>query len=77
MPYVDYNDMNDFYTIQQLADKLEISKERLHLASKKYHVEPQKNEQGQWGFDRWQSCQIHNKLYKEWKATQTYDDPWS
>lgn len=76
MHYLDYNNMKDFYTVQELADLLGLHKEQLHTVSKQYRIEPQKCD-GCWCFDRWQSCQIHNKLYKQGQATQTNDDPWA
>lgn len=77
MHYLDYNNMKDFYTVQELADLLGLSKEQLRMASKQCRIEPRKNESGQWVFDRWQSCQIHNKLYKEGQTHPTNDDPWA
>lgn len=76
MHYLDYNNMKDFYTVQELANLLGLSKEQLRMASQQCHIEPKRNQQEQWGFDRWQSCQIHNKLYKE-QAHQANDGPWA
>lgn len=81
IPFIDYNKLDEFYTIPQLAKLLGISKQELKARCEQYGIKPRQNEIGDYGFVRYDVRKLHNKLYHEcrgngkdgWEA----DDPWA
>ncbi len=74
--YLDYNTVPEFNTIEEVAHMFNMSKEKLRAACECYRLEPMKNSQGIWGFDRWQTCHLHNKIYREESKSKDDKGAW-
>ena len=81
--YINYKELDEFYTVQQLASLFGMSKQELKEACEKYDIEPRKNDIGEYGFVRYDVRKLHNFLYYEsrgGKKDSGYhreDDPWA
>ena len=79
VPFIDYNKLKEFYTVDELVDLLGLDKATLKDKCSQYGVKPRRNEIGEWGFARYDVRKLHNKLYYEdrpnVKRTED-DDPW-
>ena len=84
MKYIDYNNMKEFYTIEEVCRLFELDKQELRRYSSKYGIEPQEDQYGNWGFRKILVRKLHNHIYKEQKATgqnmgyrgRKRSDPW-
>ena len=84
MKYIDYNNMKEFYTIEEVCRLFELDKQELRRYSIKYGIEPQEDQHGNWGFRKILVRKMHNHIYKEQKATgqsagyrdRKRSDPW-
>lgn len=65
MKYIDYKNMKDFYTIEEICRLFEISKAELQQYSEKYQVPPQEDQYGNWGVRKHMVRKLHNFIYKE------------
>lgn len=74
IPYINYWEMDEFYTISEVCKLFCMSKEDLKKACEQYGVEPRRNEIGDHGFVKYDVRKLHNNLYK---ASKGYDDPWA
>ena len=74
VPYINYFEMNEFYTINEICRLFEMSKEALRKACEQYGVEPRRNEIGDHGFVKYDVRKLHNAIYK---ASKGEDDPWA
>lgn len=83
IPYISYKDLDEFYTVQQLAALLGITKQELKNACEQYDIKPRRNEIGDYGFVRFDVRKLHNTLYHESRggkkdgSRQREDDPWA
>ena len=83
IPYINYKELDEFYTVSQLANLLGISKEELKEKCEKYDIKPRRNEIGDYGFVRYDVRKLHNALYHESRGGkkdsghQREDDPWA
>lgn len=79
IPYICYNDLEEFYTLKSVCNLLKMDKENLKQSCKRYDINPQRNEIGDWGLSRYDLRRLHNFLYKEEKslAARKDDDPWA
>ena len=81
IPYINYKELADFYTISQVAELFGISKPDLKKKCEQYGVKPRQNEIGDYGFVRYDVRKLHNKLYHECrdsgKGGAWEDDPWA
>ncbi len=83
IPYINYKDLDEFYTISQLANLFGISKQELKGKCEQYDIKPRRNEIGDYGFVRFDVRKLHNALYHEsrgGKKESGYrreDDPWA
>lgn len=82
IPYINYKDLDEFYTIGQLADLLGITKQELKASCEQYAIKPRRNEIGDYGFVRFDVRKLHNALYHESRggkkdSHQREDDPWA
>ena len=83
IPYINYNELDEFYTVQQLAKLLGITKQELKMKCEQYDIEPRRNEIGDYGFVRFDVRKLHNALYHESRSKKkdgSYhkeDDPWA
>ena len=84
MKYIDYNNMKEFYTIEEVCRLFELDKQELRRYSIQYGIEPQEDQYGNWGFRKILVRKMHNHIYKEQKATgqsagyrdRKRSDPW-
>ena len=83
IPFIDYKELDEFYTIQQLANLLSISKQELKEKCEKYDIKPRRNEIGEYGFVRYDVRKLHNDLYHDSRGGKKDDDyhkeedPWA
>lgn len=83
IPYINYKELDEFYTVGQLADLLGISKQELKQACEQYGIKLRRNEIGDYGFVRFDVRKLHNALYHESRGSkkdggyQREDDPWA
>ena len=68
MKYIDYNHKKEVYTIEEVCRLFELDKQELQRYSKKYEIEPQEDQYGNWGFRKILVRKLHNYIYKEQKA---------
>ena len=84
MKYIDYSNMKEFYTIEDVCRLFELDKQELRRYSIQYGIEPQEDQYGNWGFRKILVRKMHNHIYKEQKATgqsagycdRKRSDPW-
>lgn len=79
VPYINYNELDEFYTLKGVSNLLKMDKETLKQSCRRYDITPQRNEIGDWGLSRYDLRRLHNFLYKEGKASANgkTDDPWA
>ena len=83
IPYINYKELDEFYTVGQLAKLFGISKQELKQACEKYDIKPRRNEIGDYGLVRFDVRKLHNALYHESRGgkkdsgCQKEDDPWA
>lgn len=79
IPYICYNDLEEFYTLKSVCNLLKMDKETLKQSCKRYDINPQRNEIGDWGLPCHDLCRLHNYLYKAEKGltARRDDDPWA
>ncbi|MEE0154629.1 MAG: hypothetical protein UEF48_05410 [Agathobaculum butyriciproducens] len=79
IPYINYRDLEEFYTIDDVCKLFQMSKNDLKQKCRQYGVEPRRNEIGDYGFVKYDVRKLHNKLYYEdrEKKTAKEDDPWA
>ena len=80
VPYINYNELDEFYTLKSVCNLLKMDKETLKQSCKRYGISPQKNEVGDWGLTRFDVRKLHNFLYYEDNKDiggRKGDDPWA
>lgn len=83
IPYINYRELDEFYTIPQFAKLLGISKQELKAKCEQYDIQPRQNEIGDYGFVRFDVRKLHNALYHESRegkkdgSAYREDDPWA
>ena len=81
VPYIDYGKLDEFYTVQQLANLFGMKKSELKEKCEQYGIKPRRNEIGDYGFVRYDVRKLHNKLYHECRGNSKdswqEDDPWA
>ncbi len=86
MKFINYNEMKDFYTVDELCRLFEMDKPGLRRYSEKYQISPQEDQYGNWGFRKVLVRKLHNFIYKEQKNAgnnqfvSSYgrkNDPWA
>ena len=65
VPYINYKQLEEFYTIKGACELFEISKSELKSACETHNVQPRRNEIGVYGFVKYDICRLHNLLYHE------------
>lgn len=65
MKYINYNDMKDFYTIDEVCRLFEMDKAELRHYAEKYDICPQEDQYVNWGFRKVLVRKLHNHIYKE------------
>ena len=80
VPYINYKDLDEFYTLKGVCQLLELDKQTLQEKCRQYDISPQRNEVGDWGLSRYNLRKLHNTLYYEDKKKvggRRGDDPWA
>ena len=77
MKFIDYNSLKEFYTIQEVCELFELSKEILKQKCLQYGIAPSRNEIGEGVFSKYDVRRLHNKLYYEDRSHQQEWDPWA
>ena len=83
IPYINYKELDEFYTVQQLASLFGMTKPELKEACEKCGIKPRRNEIGDYSFARYDVRRLHDFLYYEsrgGKKDDGYhreDDPWA
>lgn len=81
IPYINYKELDEFYTISQLCSLLTLSKPELKEKCEQYGVKPRRNEIGDYGLVKYDVRKLHKRLYYEGrdneKKVQKEDDPWA
>ena len=82
IPYINYKELDEFYTIPDLCDLFQMDKQTLKAKCEQYKVKPRRNEIGEHGFVKYDVRKLHNLLYYEdrdrsGKAAAKADDPWA
>lgn len=79
VPYIHYNDLEEFYTLKSVCSLLKMDKDTLKQSCKRYDINPQRNEVGDRGLSRYDLRRLHNFLYKEGRpgSNGKGDDPWA
>ncbi len=67
MKYIDYSNMKEFYTLDEVRRLFEMSKSELRRYAEKYGIQPQEDQYGNWGFRKQLVRKLHNHIYKEQK----------
>lgn len=82
MKFIDYKNMKDFYTIDEVCHLFEMDKRTLHTYAQKYRIDPQEDQYGNWGFRKVLVRKLHNYIYKEQRShsashSERKHDPWA
>ena len=78
VPYVQYRDLKEFYTIPELCKLLNMDKPLLKKKCAQYGIEPRRNEIGDYGFVKYDVRKLHNTIYYEDRDQDGLeDDPWA
>ena len=77
MKYIDYKNMKDFYTVDEVCRLFEMDMVDLQKYSEKYQVAPQEDQYGNWGFRKVLVRKLHNYIYKEQRSQPgSSKSPW-
>ncbi len=71
MKFINYNEMKEFYTVDELCRLFEMDKPELKHYLEKYSIVPQEDQYGNWGFRKVLVRKLHNFIYKEQKSAGT------
>ncbi len=77
MKFIDYNSMKEFYTIPEVCELFEMSKDSLKEKCHQYEIAPSRNEIGEGGFSKYDVRRLHNKLYYEERDHRQEWNPWA
>lgn len=78
IPYINYKELDEFYTITQLSELLKTSKQELKEKCGELDIRPRRNEIGDYGLVRFDVRKLHNALYHESRGgKKEEDDPWA
>lgn len=75
--YINYNELNEFYTIKEVCKLFQMDKSALKQKCKEYDIAPRRNEIGDYGFVKYDVRKLHNLLYYEEKEHGKDEDPWA
>ena len=81
VPYINYKELDEFYTINETCELLQLDKTTLRKKGEQYGIQPRRNEIGDYGFVKYDVRKLHNNLYYENRErtghTVKEDDPWA
>jgi len=64
MKYIDYRNMKEFYTIDEICRLFELDKSELRQYCNRYDIQPQEDQYGNWGLRTMFVRKLHNFIYK-------------
>ncbi len=67
MKFINYKEMKEFYTVDELCRLFEMDRSELKHYSEKYQIPPQEVQYGNCGFRKILVRKLHNFIYKEQK----------
>ena len=76
IPYINYKNMKEFYTIKEVCELFQMRKDELRQQCETYQVEPRRNEIGEYGFVKYDVCKLHNLIYHADKTDAKIESPW-
>lgn len=76
VPYVDYKNLSEFYTVKELCELFQMKKEDLKQQCETYGIEPRRNEIGEYGFVKYDVRKLHNLIYHADKNHHEEESPW-
>ncbi|MBQ9852210.1 MAG: hypothetical protein IJO37_04775 [Ruminiclostridium sp.] len=65
IPYIDYNSLDDFYTINRLCSLFQMDRDTLKERCKQFDITPRRNDIGEIGLVRYDIRRLHNFIYYE------------
>ena len=74
VPYINYNELDEFYTLKGVGNLLKMGKETLKQSCKRYDINPQRNEIGDWGLSRYDLRRLHNFKEDDFPAIDSGDE---
>ena len=74
IPYINYKELEEFYTIPQLCQLFGIDKSALKRKCAQYNISPRRNEIGEYGLVKYDVRKLHSAIYHE---DEVDDDPWA
>ena len=78
IPYIDYKNLKEFYTINEACRLLDMEKSELKQKCRQYEIEPRRNEIGEYGFVKYDIRKLLNLIYHEGNGKSSWeDDPWA
>lgn len=78
VPYIDYKNLKEFYTIPEVCKLFDMSKAELKKKCTQYSIDPRRNEIGDYGLVKYDVRKLHNSIYHEAENDrQREDDPWA
>ena len=74
IPYINYKELEEFYTIPQLCQLFCMDKSALKRKCEQYAVRPRRNENREYGLVKYDVRKLHSATYHE---DEVDDDPWA
>ena len=63
IPYINYNELNDFYTLSQLCTLFNMDRDVLQERCNQFKVMPRRNDIGEIGLVRYDVRRLHYAIY--------------
>lgn len=78
IPYINYKEMKEFYTIPEVCKLFKTEKSELKAKCSQYSIQPKANEIGEFGLVRYDVRKLHNAIYHESDGNAPWEaDPWA
>lgn len=65
IPYINYNELSGYYTVQQVAAMLRINERELAIKGQQYKIRLYRDDTGRYLLDSVRVKKLHYKLYHE------------
>lgn len=75
VPYINYKNMKEFYTIKEVCELFQMGKDELRKECEAHKIEPRRNEIGEYGFVKYDVRKLHNMIYHADKTAKD-ESPW-
>ena len=69
IPYINYNELNDFYTLSQLCTLFNMDRDVLQERCRQFDVMPRRNDIGEIGLVRYDVRRRHYAIYYDGRET--------